>query len=242
MGRWAVLLLAVTACGRGAGELPATEGSGESECILDDECVGAAMRCCDCPAFAVPISDASHQACAVVQCPDRHCPHNVRPMCQSGRCVLACVAMACRESCLFGYAPDASGCLTCDCAPPVLRGCFDDDECVRVRADCCGCERGGQDTAVLALDAADHDAALHCPVGPQCPVANTCAVAETPHCLAGRCMLGASVALPPGACGRIDLHPCPTGQVCVVNSGDAVLDEQGLGVCRPEASDRRPTP
>jgi hypothetical protein len=243
MHGWAVLLLAAAACSRGAGDLPTTEGSGAApECATDGECVGAAMKCCDCPAFAVPLTDASQQACAAVLCPYRHCPRNVRPMCDSGRCVLACVAMTCRGSCLFGFATDASGCLSCDCAVPVLRGCLADDDCVRVRGDCCGCERGGHDTAVLAEDAAEHDASLHCPVTPQCPVANTCAAAETPQCLRGRCVLGAAAVLPPGACGRFDLRPCPPGQICVVNGPDAVVNQQGLGLCRPEGSQPSPQP
>src|SRR5262245_57241421 len=111
MRGWAVLLLAVVASGRGSAA-PTTEGTDANECRVDGDCVGAAMRCCDCPAFAVPATDPSHQACAAVVCPNRHCPRNVRPMCDAGRCVLACVEMECRSSCLFGFTTDASGCLT----------------------------------------------------------------------------------------------------------------------------------
>jgi hypothetical protein len=156
-------------------------------------------------------------------------------MCAAGRCVLACVAMECRSSCLFGFAADASGCLTCDCAQPDLHACLSDGDCVRVRADCCGCERGGQDTAVLAEDAAEHDADLHCPAAPQCPKVNTC-TDEAPTCVFGRCVLTEPTALPPDACGRFDLRPCPAGQDCVVNGPDTRINEQGLGLCRPASS------
>jgi hypothetical protein len=241
------LLVAMAACSHGSGNATTVgpEGSGTRvECSQHSECVGAGVTCCDCPTFAVPASDASHQACEGVRCPYKHCPRNVRPACDEGRCILACVAMECRLPCLFGFATDASGCLTCACAFPDLPGCTQAADCVRVRADCCGCERGGHDTAVLQRDASEHDADLHCPVMPQCPAANTCDDAETPQCIQSRCVLTTAASLPANACGRFDLPACPVGQVCVVNGPDAAAHAAGLGVCMVGASLRQdpPTP
>lgn len=208
-------------------------GSSAIECDGDRDCVATAVRCCDCPTFAVPVGSPSHRACADVKCPQASCPDNVRVACDAGRCILACVAMECAQSCLHGFASDGSGCLTCTCAEPVASGCVQPADCARVRADCCGCEHGGHDTAVLERDAAAFEANLRCPARPQCPRTATCDPAASVQCIQGRCALTAAAALPAGACGRLDLPPCAPQQVCVVNA-DSTANEQGVGVCRPD--------
>jgi hypothetical protein len=228
MRGWIVVLAGTVGCAAADISL-ASEGSGaRSECTRDADCAAAGLRCCDCPTFAVPITSPAHEACAGVTCPDPHCPDRVAPVCAGGRCVLACTAIECPQSCIDGFARDDS-CLTCACAQPTATGCLQADDCVRVRADCCGCDHGGRDTAVLRQDAGAHDAALQCPDRPLCPRASTCDPAATLQCIQRRCVLS-SVALPPGACGRFDLPPCPSPQACVIN-GDPTADEEGVGVC-----------
>jgi hypothetical protein len=198
------LVVVVVGCGFGDARGRDTTSGVQGECALDDDCVGAGVKCCDCPAFAVPVASPGHAACDSVPCPYRHCPRNVRAACDQGRCVLACVAMECRQSCLFGFAVDTSGCLTCECAGPTL-GCLGPSDCVQVRADCCGCKRGGRETAVLADEVDAHEAALGCSAAPQCPASDICDPALAPQCFQGKCVLATAAALPPNACGRLDL-------------------------------------
>jgi Antistasin family len=202
---------------------------GSAQCMADNDCVAAAPTCCECPTFALPKSDPLSAACGNVACPEETCPANVQPACDNGRCELACVPMTCPASCASGYAMDASGCLTCTCAPLVADGCQGNGECVEVPADCCGCAHGGVDTAVLASDVDAHQAGLMCPPSPQCPSVNTCEPAASPQCIQGQCALSTGV-LPANACGRADLAACPAGQNCVVNSDPAATLE-GVGVC-----------
>ncbi len=235
------LLIALAGCEPGPDVVRPTSSGGSpdvAECRRDDDCVAAGTKCCDCPEFAVPESDASHRACDGVTCHDKHCPHNVRAACDEGRCVLACVPMECEASCLFGYATDRSGCLTCQCTQPVQTGCLVASDCVQVRGDCCGCARGGHDTAVLRRDAPDHDERLRCPAAPQCPAANTCDEAEEPQCIRGMCALTTAERLPPNACGRADLPPCERGEVCVVNGPNMRVNEEGVGLCMASESER----
>jgi hypothetical protein len=221
----AAFLVLVVGCG---GDLVKVDTSA-GECSLDEDCVAVAARCCDCPTFAVSVSDASYRACTAVPCPDqRDCPRDVRATCDEGRCVLACVAQVCLQSCANGFATEGS-CLTCSCASPPQDGCSAPDDCMRVRADCCGCAHGGRDTAVLAREAAAHDANLRCGPAPQCPSDGRCDASEMPACVQGRCEL--TLPLPANACGRSDLPPCPPGQACVVNGPNHTATLQGVGVC-----------
>jgi len=206
-------------------------GSAPSDCQDASDCVLAASTCCECPTFSVPIDDPLHTSCANVTCPAMSCPANVATTCEAGRCELACVAMECPASCAAGFTIDPTGCLSCECAQPKA-DCAVDTDCVEVRADCCGCARGGKDTAWPASDADRHDGSLNCPVDPQCPDTNVCEPAATPHCVEGGCALFAGGVLPPNACGRADLPSCPAGQVCVVNA-DSSASLEGLGVCLP---------
>ncbi len=241
---WRVVALVVTLLGCvGPTQLSAPDPTGDpgraaAECVADQDCVPAGSKCCDCPAFAVPEGDALHQACVGVLCPLATCSNSTRVACDDGRCVLACIAVECAQSCLNGFATDESGCLSCSCAAPVADGCRAVSECVRVRADCCGCDHGGRDTAVLAREADAHDEALRCDPTPQCPQLRStwCEGDAQLQCVQGRCELSTAGALPPDACGRPDLPACPVGQVCVINGADAPANEHGVGLCQPPAS------
>ncbi len=209
-------------------------GAGAAPCIDDDDCVLAGTTCCGCPTFAVTRDDPVARACSNVHgpgCPPAECTENVVARCnEERRCELACAPRACEASCAYGYAADTNGCLTCECAVPPPGGCVTDADCTRTRADCCGCTRGGFDTAVLAADRASYDAMLMCPTSPACPGINTC-TADVPTCVQGRCDL-VSPDLPVGACGRDDLPPCPAGSQCLVNVSDQA-NMHGVGLCGP---------
>jgi hypothetical protein len=202
-------------------------------CRVDTDCVPAGPKCCGCPTFAVPRTDPVARACSNVGCPMSECAENVIARCSEGRCELACAPRACEltgPSCAYGFAADLNGCLTCECAVPVADGCTASADCAQTRADCCGCQEGGSDTAVLSRDKAAYDAMLMCPPTPACPGLDTC-TADVPTCVQGRCEL-VSPALPVGACGRSDLPPCPAGTECMVNVSDQA-NMHGVGVCSP---------
>ena len=232
----ALVLLALAACqtasspstldGVGTGGGGNGNGGGiTSECSRDADCALAAAKCCDCPTFAVPLTDPAHTACETVSCPASSCPANTRAACDAGQCVLQCAPLACTLSCAGGYAIDPTGCLECTCAtPPQQVQCAADTDCVRTRADCCGCTRGGEDTAVAAADQAGFDASLGCPADPACPGGDTCAAGTEPRCIEGRCEL--AMPTPANAC----TGACPSGQSCVINA-DPSATMQGLGVC-----------
>jgi hypothetical protein len=200
-------------------------GNGATECAIDADCALAAAKCCDCPTYAVPTYDPAHRACETISCPTNTCPANARAVCTEGACMLACAPLTCAEACPQGYAIDPTGCLECRCADLAPQPqCTVDADCVRTRADCCGCTRGGTDTAVPALDQAALDAALGCPADPACPGGDTCAAGTEPRCIEGACEL--AMPTPTAAC----TGTCPTGQQCVINA-DATATAQGLGVC-----------
>ncbi len=210
--------------GSGSGEGPA------HQCNVDADCFPAAAKCCDCPTYAVPETDPAHAACNDVVCPMSTCPDNVEAACQQGLCVLACKPMECDMSCADGYAVDSNDCLTCTCAQVAARSCGADTDCVETRADCCGCLRGGADTAVPASQQAAYDASLMCPTDPSCPSVDICDPGVGPRCIQGACEL--TTPTPAGACGRGDLPSCPTGQICTINA-DQAATMQGVGVCLP---------
>ncbi len=244
-------LLALAGCFEHGSELTSAGDDGFggaapplAACNTDDECVPAAATCCECPTFATSIFDPKVDACDAIDCgpsngppgdPDGVCPTNVAAICdpQIHECVLACQPLACLD-CPDGYLVDPNGCLSCTCAPPPQTPpqCIADADCVRVRADCCGCDNGGEDTAVPVTDAAGFDAGLACPTNPQCPgiVNQTCDPAAEARCIQGACVLSEPV--PPDACGRPDLPACPTGTTCTINVNDSA-SLYGLGVCRP---------
>jgi hypothetical protein len=206
------------------------EGGVGAECMRDSDCAPAGLKCCDCPTYARPVIDPAAQACMGVMCPTNSCPDNLRAACEAGQCVLACKQVACDMSCASGFAVDASGCEMCACAVPAgpNGGCTGDGDCVRTRADCCGCTGGGADTAVLASEQASFDASLMCPSSPSCSGTDSCPADLAPACVQGACELVSP--LPPSVCGRSDLPACRSGTVCTLNADDAAT-QQGVGVC-----------
>ena len=201
-------------------------------CARDTDCALAGTTCCACPSFVVAADDPSVKACSSIQCPVDTCPTNLRAACENNACQVACAPVACSNACPEGYASDESGCLTCACVVADGDTCAANSDCVEVKADCCGCARGGSDVAILASQAAGYDASLGCSSDPACPNQDVCPPDVQPMCEAGRCALDIPVALPPAACGRSDLMACPAGQICTVNA-DHDADRLGVGVCKP---------
>jgi hypothetical protein len=248
--RFAIVTLLLTACFGSASELsavgdddadPAPAPGAPGTCATSDDCVLIGQTCCECPTMATSIGDPKAQACESVGCDNdlSTCATNVEAQCdlaQGGKCVLACAPLECLE-CPNGYLTEANGCLSCTCAapPPISPDCVSDTDCSRVRADCCGCPLGGEDTAVATADAGAFDQALNCPQSPQCPgqsSANepTCGSDFVPRCVSGACTLLAAE-VPAEACGRGDLPDCPAGEACLINV-DQDASAYGLGVCR----------
>jgi hypothetical protein len=214
--------------GSGSGSGSGSNGAQMPECQVDKDCILAGPNCCDCPTFAEPVNAPAANACAGVMCPASSCPTNLRAACSQGACTIACVPSQCVQTCANGFQIDASGCLECACASDHgAVQCLQDSDCVRVRADCCGCARGGTDTAVPAGEAASFDASLMCPANPSCQNPDTCAPGLEPRCIQGACELASP--LPPGACG-LGMQACPPGQACIINASDAA-NQQGVGVC-----------
>ncbi len=223
---------------------------GAIECEIADDCVPAGASCCECPTYALSASSGWEQSCADVDCADpdyvEACPFT-EVECVAGQCALRCERVECSGVC-DSFDVDDFGCLTCNCAgepPPTDVPCEVDDECVRVPADCCGCEAGGADTAVPAIELAAFEADLDCDPSPVCPGVNTCDPELIPRCLGGACALAAppdSGLVPdagpddspsdPAYCGG-SYGPCPPDQVCVLNDPDAdEASSMGVGVCR----------
>jgi Antistasin family len=219
--------------GGGAGS--GSAGGIQSTCVVAEDCILAAARCCDCPTYAVPANDPAQDACLDVECVPVACGSPLVAACEAGRCVAACAPVACDAAiaCPDGFATDENGCLTCTCAGVADVGgeCTFDTDCARVRDDCCGCDNGGADTAVPEGQITAHDAGLMCPSDPVCPGGNSCMADLAARCIQGTCSLVAGP-LPAGACGRDDLPPCPVGEACYVNANDGAT-MQGVGVCQP---------
>ena len=209
-------------------------GSVPAECAQAIDCVPAGPKCCDCPTHAVPASDPTQKACAAVDCGPMSCGSPMEAACVNQRCELVCAPVACdaNASCPYGFETDANGCLTCTCAQaPSAPQCSLDNECARVKDDCCGCAMGGKDTAIPQTDVASHDAMLGCSANPSCPGGNTCAADLSARCVQGECEL-VSGQIPANACGRADLAMCPAEQACTVNANDQAT-MYGVGVCQP---------
>lgn len=211
---------------------------GGPECAVAEDCVAVAATCCGCPGYALP-GDGRQDACDDVACPEpppEACPA-VAAACVDGLCTLACAPVSCEMSCPDGFAADAAGCLQCACAAPPDPGtdCVVDGDCAEVPADCCGCSRGGADTAVPTSTVDAHLEALGCPTDPTdaaCPEVDVCAAGAVPRCDAGRCVLGAQPGAADGAqCGRPELPPCPEGTTCVLNA-DQEASMEGVGTCQ----------
>jgi len=237
------LALAGGACSLGSQDTEPTtvnpgsgSGSAALECETAADCVGAAATCCECPSYALPAGSGWGSSCGQVQCDPAPSCDEVAPACDQGACVLACQPVSCDLSCATGFAVDAAGCQVCACAAaPPGATCAVDTDCARVPADCCGCARGGADTAVPADQAGDFVASLGCDASSDaCPDVDVCVPDAAPRCVDGTCALvdpnAPTPMLPAGACGRPDLPACPDGQTCVLNaSSDAA--GAGVGVC-----------
>lgn len=240
----ALLVVAVAACSNSAtgGEL--TPASPDTACAVDTDCELVSSKCCECPSFAVHKLDPLTKACGSVECESKQaCSEAVAATCNrdTKSCELTCKPLACaaQPNCEQGFLLDDNGCLTCECVGITFEArCFTDDQCVRTPADCCGCSRGGSDTAVFIDDLDAFEKRLDCRQDEVCPELDTCTDDE-PICVQGSCMLGKRD-LPPGACGgRPELATCPEDQACVVNA-DAPLAPQAtqhrVGLCGPPPS------
>ncbi|MFN0250381.1 MAG: hypothetical protein ACKV2T_26110 [Kofleriaceae bacterium] len=204
---------------------------GYSSCTNDVQCELAASSCCECPSFSTNRDDPQNGACTGIACPNPPtCPANVRAACnlETFQCEVVCVQIMTTRSCPDGYAIDpATGCLSDTCAAPTAGSCSLDADCVQTREDCCGCARGGRDTAVPLSALAAYDQLLVCPSNPQCPGTDTCDPASSPRCVQGACILTGD-AVPSDAC----TGPCADGGTCVLNR-DPAATTHGVGVCVP---------
>jgi hypothetical protein len=243
----AALLALTAACGSsgtGAARDDDAENGGDlpsdvAPCEEAADCVLAASTCCECPTFAVATTDGYGDGCALVECPapdpSGACPA-LEAACEDQACAVRCAEVAATRTCAGGFARDALGCLLDACAEAPAARCEDDDDCVQVPADCCGCARGGADTAVLA-DAADaHADGLACTGDEVCPRVDVCDAGEVPTCVAGACALLGAPSEDDEAtayCGTPDHPSCPEGSACVLNADDPVAAALGVGVCRP---------
>ncbi len=223
-------------------------GGAPAECVTATDCTAAGPSCCVCPTYAVPVSSGWDNSCEDVTCDiPADCP--TEPACEGGLCVLVCTPVACDGAvqCDGGFARDDAGCLSCSCAPSDPQApaeCTANADCVEVPADCCGCARGGADTAVPASEAGAFADSLGCTGSGSCPERDVCDPAASARCVAGACLLvsspggggsppDAGPTSSPQACGGPDLAPCPVGQACVVNDPGAPAGSN-LGICRPE--------
>jgi hypothetical protein len=213
-----------------------------AECVLAGDCVLVASTCCECPSFAAPLGSDLADGCDAVECPGPDDCSPVTATCRAGQCELVCPRIVTELVCAGGFARDAAGCLVDMCAVPdadaETSACDADPDCVQVAADCCGCARGGEDTAVASEAAAAFASELGCTGAESCPGVDVCEPERTPRCIEGQCSLvgqdpgrgGGDVAF----CGTPDHPSCEAGSVCVLNAEDvkdaAVL---GVGVCQP---------
>lgn len=247
----------IAGCGAASGEDSADhagdpdEGAaGEAaECAIDSDCTAAGDSCCECPTFAVPLSSGWDDSCEDVTGCETPASCPTEAACDQGRCVLRCRAVVCAgdSSCEAGFARDADGCLTCECATPpadTSPECDGDGDCVQVPADCCGCANGGVDTAVAADRADDFAEGLGCDTPVSCPGVDVCDRTQVAQCVAGTCRLVPQTDAPtdpdggPGGgalrfCGTPELPPCGPQESCVVNDPDSPqASEMNVGVCR----------
>ena len=248
---WISLFVLVAACGSlgGSGENaqaggradeepPAGESPSPLHCAVNSDCQVAALSCCECATFAIPNGQGFDDSCEDVQCGDPTACPVTEARCEEGSCELACAAVTCDLACESGFVADESGCLLCECAPAEsMSGCQVDTACAQTAADCCGCENGGQDTAVLSVELTGFQDGLGCPATPACPGVNTCNPSEIPRCVLGECTLAApdgSVVDPRTYCGVQNMPTCAEGDVCVLNAQGAFEASAAyVGVCQP---------
>ena len=236
-------MLFVTACWSGASELNSADddpgpdpgqGGSSAFCIDATDCQPAAATCCECPTFATRIDDPKAAVCDDVECPPSSCAQTVEASCNiaTNQCELRCKPSVCDLACDAGFVIEANGCLSCACAAApaqTIDSCSEDVQCVRTRGDCCGCELGGIEIAVLASKQSEFDAGLMCGSDAACPGIYTCDASQQPRCVQGGCQLLPDP--PSNACGATGFACAPT-EVCSVNTNNQA-NLYGLGVCVP---------
>jgi len=221
-------------------EPPGDDFGGVPSCFSDQECEAVASSCCDCPTFAISTAEGFSGACEDVMCDGEpaECPAREAICSSSGECILACSPVVCELSCADGFVVDESGCSVCACAEEPLGGeCVDEVDCIKTAADCCGCARGGTDTAVPAAELEGFQAALGCDGSESCPEVDSCDASEVAACVLGQCTLVAAAADPdlvPTLCGTAENPTCPDESDCVLNSRELPdFAALGVGVCTP---------
>jgi len=228
--------------------------AGAAECEVAEDCVAAGSSCCECPTFALPESSGWGRSCEDVGCSvPEDCPAT-EVACEGGSCVLRCQPIQCDTVCESGFEADEMGCLICPSSPTECNGmvpppgssCDADSDCVQVPADCCGCARGGVDTAVPAAEVDSFLGGFGCDPEPDCPDVDVCDASLVPRCIGGSCQLASPPADegedagpavdPSGAvyCGTTDYPPCVDGLVCCLNDpANDDANSAGVGVCQP---------
>jgi hypothetical protein len=238
--------------GDGAGGDDSTGEPGANQCFGPDECIAVSSTCCECPSFAIPGDSSYDDGCDQIECEEKlDCPA-VEAACIDEQCQLICTPVPATEVCANGFERDSFGCLVnaCRSTPPSeFFACAGDAECVQVPADCCGCELGGEDTAVRFDQVDAYRDSLGCEPKPSCPFVPACDPSLVPLCIAQTCTLG-----PPrdgggddggddgdgdGSsgegqfCGVPEYPSCPKGQECILNHPDAGdATRMGVGTCR----------
>jgi hypothetical protein len=235
------------------------DGDGDSappfpfQCENAGDCVAAPSTCCECPSFAVPGDSELAGACDEIECePPLGCP-SVEPACIDTQCELVCTSLAATQVCERGFARDGFGCLLDECRAESIDerfACDEDADCTQVQSDCCGCSRGGLETAVALVAVDEFIESLGCGGDPACPGVDVCDPGLVPRCIAQACTLAPEPdgsgddgggddgdgdgATPSGDfCGVPDFPPCPPGLMCVLNHPDAEdATRIGLGTCR----------
>jgi hypothetical protein len=231
------------------GQGPPQGGGGDiGECAVNSDCMAAGPTCCECPTHALPGTSDSFDACDDASNCELPADCAITDaVCSAGQCVLQCAAISCDLECEAGFRADDFGCLTCECEEPLTDGpmCIDDLDCIQAPADCCGCARGGADTAVPASELDTFLGGLDCGSQPACPDVDVCDATSEPRCVNGSCQLtaddgldggeGADGGAPtpqPAYCGTPEYPPCPAGSECVLNDPDANdANMAGVGVC-----------
>jgi len=238
----------------GDGPEPPAPPPGAPQCVTSGECVPAASTCCECPSFAVPKGSDGGEACEPVDCEiEIECPKVIAICTDDQQCQLVCEPIVATQQCPTGFAHDDFDCLIDSCYLPVdpnpIVACAEDTDCVRVEADCCGCARGGTDTAVAAAHADAYRESLKCGPEPACPGEENplCEEPLIERCIAQRCALlsapgedggdGDGGRVEPVFCGTPEFGDCPDGFVCFLNAHDAdEANRIGVGTCGPAPS------
>ncbi len=201
-------------------------------CVSNSDCVLVASNCCDCPTFAAPESFGA--SCDEVECPGDNVCAPADAICDSGQCELRCSVVATTQLCDRGFVVDEAGCTRDECVgTDEATECTVAEDCVVVPADCCGCEQGGNDTAVPLGAEEEHIGGLMCD-DPVCPGFSTCEGGSA-GCLGGTCRYFPDAGIAPTAafCGTLETGSCPADQRCVLNGTDFGTGIPGIGVCQP---------